>query len=128
MTASQIGKAGEDFCCRFYEKAGYQILARNYHSRMGEIDVIAQNASFIVFAEVKTRAENSIAPAKEAVTASKQKKLMLTALDYISKNTVSKQMRFDVFEVIHRNGKIIKFRNNENSFEFDERLTNGFSW
>lgn len=80
-----MGKDGERFCASYFEKLRYKIVSCNYHSRFGEIDVIAENEKFLVFAEVKTRSENRIAEAREAVTTSKQKKIMLTALDFISK-------------------------------------------
>ena len=47
------GKAGEDHIARWLEKRGYHILARNYHSRFGEIDIIAQQGPYLAFVEVK---------------------------------------------------------------------------
>lgn len=128
MDKSKIGKAGEDYCCKYFQKSGYEIIARNYHSRYGEIDVIAQNESFVVFVEVKTRIEGSPVKAIEAVDASKRKKLMLTAAFYVSKNETSKQPRFDIFEVIHNGTRLVKFRNNENAFDFEPELTGGYLW
>lgn len=120
---AETGKAGEQLCASYFEKLGYKIVVCNYHSRYGEIDVIAENEEFLVFAEVKTRNNKSIAEAREAVTPSKQRKIMLTALDYISKHSTDKQIRFDVFEVlISENGRIYKFRNTENAFDFDESM------
>lgn len=120
---ADIGKDGERFCASYFEKLGYKIISCNYHSRFGEIDVIAENEKFLVFAEVKTRSESRIAEAREAVTPAKQKKIMLTALDFISKKRDEKQIRFDVFEVlVNENGRIYKFRNIENAFDFDESL------
>ena len=51
------GKAGEDHIARWLEKRGYHILARNYHSRFGEIDIIAQQGPYLAFVEVKAREE-----------------------------------------------------------------------
>ncbi len=117
------GKEGEIFCASYFERLGYKIIDCNYHCRFGEIDVIAENEKSIVFAEVKTRSEGCIAEAREAVTFAKQKKIMLTALDFISKNNTGKQIRFDVFEVlVNKSGRIYKFRNIENAFNFDDSL------
>ena len=121
-----VGKKGEDFCASYYEKNGYKILNRNFHTRNGEIDVIAENEDTIVFIEVKTRSENQALDAKDAVTLSKQKKLVLTALEYISKMSTEKVFRFDVFEVIHKDGKLRKFRKTENAFDADERVLGDF--
>ena len=49
------GKIGEDYAAQFLTKKGYRVVARNYRSRFGEIDLIAENKEYIVFAEVKTR-------------------------------------------------------------------------
>ena len=128
MDKALIGKAGEDYCCKYFEKNGYEIIARNYHSRYGEIDVIAQNETFTVFVEVKTRAQGSMVKAIEAVDEAKRKKLMLTAAYFVSKTQTFKQPRFDVFEVIHNGKQLIKCRNTENAFDFETELTGGYSW
>ena len=112
-----IGDKGEDFAASYFEKQGYKIKARNVHSRYGEIDLIAENGDTVVFVEVKTRSHDSLDRAADAVTPLKQKKIILTALDYISKSNTDKIMRFDVFEVYHANGRIYKFNHIKNAFE-----------
>ena len=112
-----IGDKGEDFAALYFEKQGYKIKARNVHSRYGEIDLIAENGDTVVFVEVKTRSHDSLDRAADAVTPAKQKKIILTALDYISKSNTDKIMRFDVFEVYHANGRIYKFNHIKNAFE-----------
>lgn len=112
-----IGDKGEDFAASYFQKLGYEIKARNVHSRYGEIDLIAENGDTVVFVEVKTRSHDSLDRAADAVTPLKQKKIILTALDYISKSNTDKIMRFDVFEVYHANGRIYKFNHIKNAFE-----------
>ena len=112
-----IGDKGEDFAASYFQKLGYEIKARNVHSRYGEIDLIAENGDTVVFVEVKTRSHDSLDRAADAVTPAKQKKIILTALDYISKSNTDKIMRFDVFEVYHANGRIYKFNHIKNAFE-----------
>ena len=113
----EIGDKGEDFAASYFQKLGYEIKARNLHSRYGEIDLIAENTDTVVFVEVKTRSHDSLDRAADAVTPLKQKKIILTALDYISKSNTDKIMRFDVFEVYHANGRIYKFNHIKNAFE-----------
>ena len=55
MTNKEIGNFGEDKACEFLENNGISVIKRNYHARMGEIDIIAKDGDTIVFAEVKTR-------------------------------------------------------------------------
>ena len=112
-----IGDKGEDFAASYFQKLGYEIKARNVHSRYGEIDLIAENGDTVVFVEVKTRSHDSLDRAAEAVTPAKQRKIVLTALQYISKNNCEKNFRFDVFEVYHANGRIYKFNHIKNAFE-----------
>lgn len=112
-----IGDKGEDFAALYFEKQGYKIKARNVHSRYGEIDLIAENGDTVVFVEVKTRSHDSLDRAADAVTPAKQKKIILTALHYISESNTDKIMRFDVFEVYHANGRIYKFNHIKNAFE-----------
>lgn len=113
----KIGNAGEDFAASYFQKLGFDITARNVHSRYGEIDLIAENSDTVIFVEVKTRSADSLVRAADAVNTSKQKKLVLTALKYISENKSEKIMRFDVFEVYHTNGRIYKFNHIKNAFE-----------
>lgn len=94
------GKLGEKFAAERLLSDGYAILERNYHTRYGEIDIIAQKGDILAFVEVKTRAKNFLARPCEAVGASKQKKLITSASIYLAANSSDKQPRFDVFEVV----------------------------
>lgn len=99
MMKNSSGISGEQLTAKMLADKGYDIVAMNYHSRFGEIDIIAENDEYIIFVEVKTRNEKSIAEAKEFVNAKKQKKIILTAMQYLSLNETEKQPRFDVVEV-----------------------------
>ncbi len=96
---NKVGAAGESFAAQYLRERGYKILERNYHEKMGELDIIAQKDGFIVFAEVKTRKQNSMCSGLEAVDLRKQKKITKTALMYIVKNNITLQPRFDVIEI-----------------------------
>lgn len=111
------GDIGEDFAVKYFEKRGYRILERNYHSRYGEIDIIAQDDQFIVFVEVKARKSFSRVSPAEAVDYGKQKKICLTAMKYITETECELQPRFDVFELWLNEGRIYKFNHIEYAFE-----------
>ena len=96
----KIGQFGEDFAVKHLKKHGYKILERNYHSRFGEIDIIASNKEFIAFVEVKARAEDSLYAPREAVDYFKQQKCIKTAQIYLMENDCWLQPRFDVSEII----------------------------
>ena len=97
------GKIGEDYAADLLIQKGYQIIERNYHSRFGEIDIIAKNKNYLVFIEVKTRDENYSVSPLEAVTVGKQKKLYKTALLYLQSHQTGLQPRFDVIGIITNN-------------------------
>ncbi len=116
MEKGTAGKKGEEFAAEYYRKKGFTVTEMNFHSRYGEIDVIAENDTCIVFCEVKTRTGTRINP-REAVDTKKQQRLTLTALKYLGENGSEKMLRFDVCEVWMNEGRIYKFNNIENAFE-----------
>lgn len=97
--SNHTGKAGENFTAGWLERQGFQIVARNFHSRYGEIDIIAEDEKYIVFVEVKTRKYGAMVSALEAITREKQRKILLTAETYLLKSPSTLQPRFDVATV-----------------------------
>ena len=98
MNIGTTGSAGEEYAAEVLTRKGYEIITRNYRSRFGEIDIICKNDNFIAFVEVKTRGRNAVALGREAP--SKQRKIIKTALYYLSANNVTfLQPRFDVIEI-----------------------------
>jgi putative endonuclease len=99
MLSRQIGIQGETYAEEYLIKKGFSILDKNYHSRYGEIDIIAADNEYIIFTEVKTRGINTIANPCEFVTKSKQKKIIITAMYYINEKNIKLQPRFDIIEI-----------------------------
>ena len=120
MNKKIIGDKGESFAAWLYEKSGYTVVKRNYHSRYGEIDLIAESDTELCFVEVKTRNYSSMGNPAEAVDYRKQKKLTLTAMKYLSEVESFKQPRFDVLEVWQEEGRIVKYNLIENAFYADD--------
>lgn len=117
MGLTQIhGKLGENVACKYLKKQGYIILARNYRKRFGEIDIIAKKEEMYIFVEVKTRADTEYGMACEAVTKSKQQKLIQTAKCYIMEKMLDAAFSFDVIEVYHKGRKVQKIHHIENAF------------
>ena len=98
-----LGKEGEDQAVEYLEKAGYKILRRNWKSGKLELDIIAENKDFIVFAEVKTRSEDFLEDPRTAITREKQRSIIYAADSYLKWNYVDKESRFDVITVIKKN-------------------------
>lgn len=99
MTAKEIGDFGEDKAAEFLENCGMTVLKRNYHARVGEIDIIAKDNDTIVFAEVKTRLSKDYGTPAEFVDFRKQEKIIKTAVYYLGTDDID--MRFDVIEVMY---------------------------
>ncbi len=100
MDSRQLGIYGELVSARYLRKKGYKILQTNFHSRFGEIDIIAQTDETLIFVEVKTRVADSLVRPMEAVTLAKQRKIKSAALFYLSKTEKEMDVRFDVIEVL----------------------------
>ena len=94
-----FGTFGESLAMDFLQSLGYEILARGYHARYGEIDLIAKDGACLVFVEVKTRKSAYFAEAREAVSPSKRRKLRQTAEMYLMASDTDLPARFDVIEV-----------------------------
>ena len=94
--ANSTGVFGEEYVCKYLQKKGYTIVTRNYRSRFGEIDIIAQNEQYIAFVEVKTRSPGAIAQPQAAVGAAKRRKIIKTALQFLQEKHLALQPRFDV--------------------------------
>ena len=100
MAGVSKGAMGEILAARFLREKGYTICSSNFRCRLGEIDIIAADKHYLVFAEVKTRREDARYLPREAVTITKQRKLLQTAALYLSRFPTNLQPRFDVVEVV----------------------------
>jgi len=111
-----IGRWGENKAAEYLRKKKYHIIGMNFSCRFGEIDIIAENCEYIVFAEVKTRKNGDFAAAREFVTAAKQQRLISTAALWLQSNPTEKQPRFDVLEIYGDEGLVAKINHIENAF------------
>ncbi|MBF0301715.1 MAG: YraN family protein [Desulfamplus sp.] len=131
----RFGQKAEESAAMFLEGQGYKILERNYRTRWAEIDIIALHKSVVnpetlnspnffvtnsinnnfnqesfnqdtlVFIEVKARNSTRYGLPAEAVSTSKQKKIIYAALHYIRENNiVDTKIRFDVMTILFQNG------------------------
>ncbi|MCC8051093.1 MAG: YraN family protein [Clostridiales bacterium] len=98
MNKRAVGAEYEKLAVRYLEDHGYQILCRNYRCRMGEIDLIARHEGYLVFVEVKYRANGRDGSALEAVDTRKQQRIIRVARWYLMEKHIpeSQSVRFDV--------------------------------
>ena len=85
MSNQSFGKEGEAAAEKYLKGLGYEILARNFRTRWGELDIVAEDGDCLVFVEVKTRHDDSYGAPEEAVTRTKQGHLLKAAQIYLNK-------------------------------------------
>ena len=101
MNKKSLGNAGEDRAAEFLISKGYRILSRNYRTRYGEIDIIAEITGTLIFVEVKLRTSSAYGRGIEAVTRQKAAKIQQIAIDYISKNYETEPARITSYNVCY---------------------------
>ena len=121
-----VAKIGESLAAKHLKARGYRILAQNYRSRRGEIDLIARDGEFVVFVEVKTRRSLKFGLPQAAVTLQKQRQISKVALAYLqSRNLLDAPCRFDVI-AIHLSPQLELLRLEQIESAFDFQPTSGF--
>jgi putative endonuclease len=92
-----IGSEGERAAAEFLEARGYRILDRNYRTRLGEIDLVAEEGRILVFVEVKVRLNDRFGGPAAAITSAKQARIARLAQQYVmSRRLGERPCRFDV--------------------------------
>ncbi|MDR1467090.1 MAG: YraN family protein [Oscillospiraceae bacterium] len=114
----QRGKLGEKIAVKFLIKNNYSICKKNFYSKYGEIDIIAENDDYLSFIEVKTRSNTNFATPIDFVDKTKQQRIIKTAIVYLSQRQNQLQPRFDVIEIlILKYDKYrVKIRHTKNAF------------
>lgn len=92
MDNKQTGKLGEDIAVQYLRKKRYRILARNWHNKWGEIDIVAKKKKRIVFVEVKTLQRKTDMPPnflpEDQINNKKKRQLVKMAQIYLLNNKI----------------------------------------
>ena len=84
INSRELGRLGEDYACQWLRQRNWKILARNWRSRFGELDIIALDPeSILVFVEVKTRRTGRFGSPEQAVGPRKQTHLRRAAVQWL---------------------------------------------
>ena len=78
----QLGSEGESLACAELERLGYRIVERNYRTRFGEIDIVADHDGTVIFVEVKTKTDDSFGDPVEEVTPQKVRQIVSMGEQY----------------------------------------------
>ncbi len=96
-----IGQNAEDIALRFLQKKGMQLVERNYRCKLGEIDLIMQQDSELVFVEVRYRKRTNFGSGAESVDFRKQQKILRSAEHFLQNHARyrSNPCRIDVISI-----------------------------
>lgn len=106
MNKRKFGTVGEKIAEKYLKNEKYKIICKNFFTRKGEIDIVAQKGKNLVFVEVKTRSNYNYGSPSMAINATKIKHMKIAAGIFLELNRFNKyNIRFDVIEIIINNGK-----------------------
>jgi len=124
MTFARIdsGRRGEGIAISYLKKQGYKIVEKNYRTKLGEIDIIANHKGCVCFIEVRAKNNTAFGLPEETILKKKQLQISKAALVYIKKYELeNKSCRFDVVciegvDTLRPQVRLIK-----NAFDLDSR-------
>jgi len=97
----RLGDLGEKAAEDLLAAGGYRIVARKHRCPRGEVDLVAERGELLVFVEVRTRATSLFGGPEETVGASKQKRVVHAARDFLARwRGPPRDARFDVVAVV----------------------------
>jgi len=101
MDRIELGRRGEDAAAAYLERIGMLIEARNWRCPLGEVDIIARDGDSIVLVEVKTRRSERAGTAEDAVSPTKQRRIVRLAEAYLASGggAGERVVRFDVVAI-----------------------------
>jgi putative endonuclease len=126
MTLEKIksGKSGEDLAVSCLRKEGYRIIERNYRTKLGEIDIIADCKGCVCFVEVRSKNSLAFGSPEDTIIKKKQHQITKAALLYIKRHKLEdRSCRFDVACVEGVSGARPEIRLIKNAFELDPRYS-----
>ena len=83
-TNKQLGDRGEQVVADFLTAAGHEIVARNYKTKLFEVDIISQKAQMLYFTEVKYRSDHDFGEALDFIDKKKQQKMHLAVAGFLA--------------------------------------------
>jgi putative endonuclease len=116
-----LGRLGEDLALAHLERLGFAVIARNYRTRYGEIDLVVFDGTTLVFAEVKTRRANHAGRGPwEALHERKRHQVRRMAARFLIEVTdrpTSPELRFDAIGVlVDGQGQLVRLEHMEAAF------------
>jgi putative endonuclease len=118
----ELGRSGEDLAAEHFARLGYRVLARNHHTRWGELDLVLVDpeGNTIVFCEVKTRRLGSGGEPFDSLHRRKCKQVRTMAaawLNAVTSRPRFAELRFDAVGVtVDERGRLVRLDHLEGAF------------
>lgn len=110
-----LGRLGEDLAAAYLAGLSYRIVTRNWRTRTGELDIVAQEGEWLVFVEVRARragrrgVDPVLGTPEESVTPRKQLQLAALADAYLYALPWQGPWRIDVIALeLAADGSIVR--------------------
>jgi putative endonuclease len=110
-----LGELGERLAAQHLQAKGYRIRERNFRTREGEIDIIAETEGLLAFVEVRCRQGSRMGTAAESLTSAKKRRLVQMAEAYgQAREGLPEQRRIDVIALdLAPDGRLLSLRHIE---------------
>ena len=120
MNRRETGALGENIAADYLAKHGYIIRERNFRTREGEIDIIAEKDGTLVFVEVRAKTSKQFGTAEESITERKKKRLIALAEAYLSDCAEQPaSCRIDIIAIqLDAQGELIRLNMIENAIDW----------
>ena len=118
--AKKFGGRSEEAAAKYLAGLGYQILERNFRTKVGEIDLIAKDCGTLVFVEVKSLRSTGFGTPELKVDWHKRRQITRAALMYLVRKRLGDMpCRFDVIALFKGADAGYKFQLFRDAFEMD---------
>jgi len=115
-----LGRHGEQLAAEHLERLGFAVVARNFRTRHGELDLVAFDGNALVFAEVKTRRASGAGLVWENLHLRKRAQVRRMASAYLNQvpdRPRGRTLRFDAIGiVIDADGRLVTLEHLEGAF------------
>jgi putative endonuclease len=115
-----LGRVGERLAREHLERLGYRVVASNYRTRFGELDLVVCDDTRLVFVEVKTRRVGALESSVQAVSPDKQRRVRSMAAAWLVEvpdRPRSRELRFDVVGVtVDCHSRLVRLDHLEGAF------------
>jgi putative endonuclease len=86
---AKLGRRGETLAARELARRGYEIESRNWHCRIGEVDIVALRNAKWTFFEVRTRRGRDFGTPEESLTSTKMQRMVDVARTYLAAHDIN---------------------------------------